>query len=194
MPTTAYAVLGLLSFGTERSGYELRQVALDSLRFFYWTPAQSQIYKELRRLEELGYVRGRAVAQRDRPDKVAYGITDEGLAECRRWLATAPVAPPVFKFDAALRLFFGHLSEPERLAEVVDEHRRYLADLLADLDRVRAALGDEPTSAYPRVLARWGSELYANELATLAQVREAVAGDAAAPEEAVVAPPGRRLG
>jgi DNA-binding PadR family transcriptional regulator len=72
LPGTAYAVLGLLSFGPELSGYELRQLALNSLRFFYWTPAQSQIYRELRRLAGLGYVTGREVSQDSRPDKVAY--------------------------------------------------------------------------------------------------------------------------
>ena len=144
---------------------------------------------------------GRAVAQRDRPDKVAYGITEAGLAECRRWIAEAPLAPPVFKFDAGLRLFFGHLSEPGRLVEVVDEHRRYLAELVADLDHVREALGDEPTLAYPRVLARWGSELYANELDTLGRVREAIhrttvaaAEPVVVPEETVSPPPSRRSG
>ncbi len=34
LPTTTYAVLGLLSLGEELSGYELRQWALRSLRFF----------------------------------------------------------------------------------------------------------------------------------------------------------------
>ena len=76
LPGSAYAVLGLLSFGAELSGYELRQLALNSLRFFYWTPAQSQIYRELRRLSGLGYVTGREVRQDGRPDKVAYSITE----------------------------------------------------------------------------------------------------------------------
>src|SRR5690242_1918293 len=55
LPATAWAVLGLLSFPGERTGYELKKWADSSLRFFYWSPAISQIYAELRRLEELGY-------------------------------------------------------------------------------------------------------------------------------------------
>ncbi|MFI8792971.1 hypothetical protein [Streptomyces sp. NPDC055105] len=51
LPPTAWAVLGLLSFPGERTGYELKKWADASLRFFYWSPAISQIYAELRRLE-----------------------------------------------------------------------------------------------------------------------------------------------
>jgi len=51
LPATGYAVLGLLSFGRELTGYELKQWADGSLRFFYWSPAVSQIYSELKRLE-----------------------------------------------------------------------------------------------------------------------------------------------
>ena len=56
LPATAWAVLGLLSFGRDLTGYDLKKWADSSLRFFYWSPAISQIYGELRRLESLGYV------------------------------------------------------------------------------------------------------------------------------------------
>ena len=51
---TSWAVLGLLSFGEELSGYDLKKWADWSLRFFYWAPSYSQIYGELRKLEEIG--------------------------------------------------------------------------------------------------------------------------------------------
>ena len=59
LPLTAWAVLGMLSFGRELSGYDLKKWADSSLRFFYWSPASSQIYAELRRLERVGYVESR---------------------------------------------------------------------------------------------------------------------------------------
>ncbi|MCP3818723.1 hypothetical protein NLX86_11540 [Streptomyces sp. A3M-1-3] len=52
-------MLGLLSFPGARTGYELKKWADASLRFFYWSPAISQIYAELRRLETLGYATSR---------------------------------------------------------------------------------------------------------------------------------------
>src|SRR4028119_2379579 len=92
LPTTTYAVLGLLGFGQELSGYEVRQWALRSLRFFFWTPAQSHVYRELRRLEGLGLAARRAVPQEGRPDKRVFAITDEGRRELARWIDEAPLA------------------------------------------------------------------------------------------------------
>ena len=194
LPTTAYAVLGLLSFGTELSGYELRQLALNTLRFFFWSPAQSQIYRELRRLEELGLVTSRAVAQTDRPDKVAYAITGPGRDELARWVDRAPVAPPVFKFESALRLFFGQSAEPQALVEVVAEHRTALERSLADLREVRAALpDDDPALALQRIVAGWGLRLYQSELDVLADVADELAALPAPHPDEAPAQTARRL-
>ena len=62
---TSWAVLGLLSFGEELSGYDLKKWADWSLRFFYWAPSYSQIYGELRKLEEIGYATSRVVNKDD---------------------------------------------------------------------------------------------------------------------------------
>ena len=57
IPVTGYAILGLLTFGDELTGYEIKQRADITLRFYWVSPAMSQIYTELRRLltERLGY-------------------------------------------------------------------------------------------------------------------------------------------
>ena len=189
LPGSAYAVLGLLSFGAELSGYELRQLALNSLRFFYWTPAQSQIYRELRRLAGLGYVIGREVSQDGRPDKVAYSITDAGQAELARWLEEAPIAPPAIRYDTALRIFFGHATTPDRLRALVAEHRVHLERMLAELHAIRAMLDGDPTLALPRIVADWGDHLYGGELAALEQVSAALAGLDGTPEPGQVTVP-----
>src|SRR5919106_3112715 len=75
-PTTSYAVLGLLTFG-EMSGYDITKVAEQSIGFFF-TPAKSQIYSELRRLVSLGYSTEREVEQDRLPDKRLYRITERG--------------------------------------------------------------------------------------------------------------------
>ncbi len=181
LPDTAYAVLGLLTYRNEASGYELRQLALVSLRFFYWSPAQSQIYRELRRLSSLGYVTGRAVAQDRRPDKVLYCISDAGRAELTRWLENAPVSPPIIKYDAALRLFFGHVSTPERLRQLLDQHRHYLDQLLARLHEVRESLADDPSRAYAYVVAEWGEHLYGGEVEAVRRADAALAALAETP-------------
>ena len=79
LPVTAYALLGLLTFGDELTGYELKQRADVTLRFYWVSPAMSQIYSELARLTGLGLV-GRRVGRRRRHAR-AYRITDEGRAD-----------------------------------------------------------------------------------------------------------------
>lgn len=82
---TGWSVLGLLSFGQELSGYDLKKWANWSLRFFYWAPSYSQIYNELRRLEELGLATSRVVNKDDVRGKRLYAITSAGSAALAAW-------------------------------------------------------------------------------------------------------------
>jgi DNA-binding PadR family transcriptional regulator len=163
LPNTAYAVLGLLAFGQELSGYDLKRWA-DNLRFFYWSPAHSQIYGELRRLEARGLVAVREVAQAHRPDKRLYRISQAGLAETRRWLDQAPVEPLVLKHSVALRIFFGHLTSPERLRAILAEYVDDLDRTMAELRAVREGLGDDQGFRFPALVAEWGLAYYQAEI------------------------------
>ena len=50
-----YGILGLLAFWGPLSGYDLKRL-FDHTLAPMWGAAQSQIYKELRRMKELGWV------------------------------------------------------------------------------------------------------------------------------------------
>ena len=102
----AYAILGLISFG-EMSGYDLKRFADRSIHHFYWSPAASQVYSELRRLKSMGFVTERRVEQQTRPDKRLYQITQRGREELQRWLDRPEVDPDVGKSTFLLKLFFG---------------------------------------------------------------------------------------
>jgi DNA-binding PadR family transcriptional regulator len=157
---TGYAVLGLLSFGRELSGYDLKKWADSSLRFFYWSPAISQIYSELRRLERLGFVRSRPAAQDELRNKRLYRITPSGQAELRRWMAETPVDPPVVKHPALLRVWLGHLSDPALLRPVVEAHRDHAERMLAEVRHSEARAQDDPMWRYPELVIRWGERYY----------------------------------
>src|SRR5687768_3931891 len=92
LPTTSYVILGLLTF-REMSGYDLKQLINKSITHFYWSPAKSQIYGELRRLESHGLVTMREVPQTLRPDKRLYRITPQGTEAMMRWLEHSGVEP-----------------------------------------------------------------------------------------------------
>ena len=90
LPSTGYALLGLLTFG-EKSGYDLGKFVNETIAHFFFNPAKSQVYAELRRLVARGYATEREVAQRDRPDKRLYAITPTG--RCTPTGYHAEVAP-----------------------------------------------------------------------------------------------------
>jgi DNA-binding PadR family transcriptional regulator len=163
LPPTGWAVLGLLSFGRELSGYDLKKWADSSLRFFYWSPAISQIYGELRRLERLGYVESRTTAQDDLRNKRMYRITSAGRDALAAWADGAPVEPPVLKHGVLLRVWLGHLAGPDVLREIVLEHRAYVDEVLEILRAGRINAENEPAFAYPAIVIRWGQRYYANE-------------------------------
>ena len=59
---TGWALLGMLSGGDELSGYDIKKWINWAIQFFYSSPAYSQIYSELKRLERLGLVSSRVDA------------------------------------------------------------------------------------------------------------------------------------
>ena len=165
IPATAWAVLGILSFGREMSGYDIKQWADAILRFFYWSPATSQIYTEVRRLERLGLVTSRTVARDGAREKTIYAITPDGTAALERWQAEVDAEAPVVKDALLLRVWLGHLAEPARLREQVETHR---ARLLAELDDARESLrGSEghPGWEYPALVVEWTCRRIEAELA-----------------------------
>ncbi len=161
---TANAVLGLLSFGQELSGYDLKKWADHSLRFFFWSPASSQIYSELRRLESRGYVSSRVIAKDDTRGRRVYAITDEGRRALAQWLATEPADVAVLKHPTILRVWLGHLMEPETLRKVVHEHRDRLEGRLAEVHHDQRRVAADPTMAYAKLVIDWAERYYQAEL------------------------------
>ncbi|MEV8533081.1 PadR family transcriptional regulator [Streptomyces sp. NPDC051211] len=164
-PATGWAVLGLLSFGEELSGYDLKKWSDRSLRFFYWSPSFSQIYGELKRLEKAGYTSSRMVAQETgNRDKRVYRITPEGLAAVREWAREVPVDPPVLKHGPMLRLWLGHLLEPGQMREVLLRQQEFAEQMrrraAADAEEAR---DEEEAWAHPALALRWAERYYASE-------------------------------
>jgi DNA-binding PadR family transcriptional regulator len=167
LPVTAYALLGLLTFGDELTGYELKQRADNTLRFYWVAPAMSQIYTELGRLTEHGYVEPLTSVGEGRRT-TTYRITRAGEHALHDWIGDAPVGFPTLKHTVLLRLLVGHASEPERMRDLLQEYLAGLAHVRQDLREVRESLrgADGPGQAfhYPSVVAEWGLDYYAAEV------------------------------
>ena len=134
LPTTSYILLGMLS-SQERSGYDLKLLLDKQVHHVYWSPAKSQIYGELRRLDQAGLATMTEVEQTNRPDKRLYRITPAGRQALQQWLASADVEPDVFKSPLLLHLFFGHLMPRQVLIAQLERRQQKLTAELQGHER-----------------------------------------------------------
>jgi DNA-binding PadR family transcriptional regulator len=171
--TTGYTLLGLLSFGRELSGYELKQWA-ENLRFFWSAPAMSQVYRELERLTAAGLVDQRLVVREGNRSTKVYALSDRGRDAVRAWLASPP-DPPVLRHPVALRVFFGHLLDAEDLRAAVVAHREWCDRMLSDLAAVRADLGDDAMWRNAALVADWGLDYYRGEISAAEGIEASIA-------------------
>lgn len=162
LPVTSFALLGLLTFGDELTGYELKRRADMTLRFYWVAPAMSQIYTEVARLTDLGLLAATADAGSTR-----YRITEAGQAALREWLTTTPAGFPLLKHPVALRLLIAHASTPEQTQAMLEEYVEQVTAARADLVVVRESLrgADAPGAAFrnPALVAEWGLAYFDSE-------------------------------
>lgn len=164
LSTTSYALLGLLAFDAETSrdgltGYELKQRADFTLRFYWTSPAMSQIYSELSRLSRAGLTEPTSTRSGRRTTR-RYRISDAGSAELSRWLADSHPDFPVLKHPVALRLLMGRLMEPAQLVGMLEGYREQLAERRGELEAILAGLDEHGATRYPALVAQWGLEYY----------------------------------
>ncbi len=163
LPPTSWAVLAMLSYEEEISGYDLKKWADWSIRYFYWSPSYSQIYSELKKLERHGFAQSRVDSDNAMRGRRLYRITSTGRAAVTAWSNNAPVDPPMLKHHVMLRVMFGHLSSPDRLKEILRDH-------IADVERLEhsaavdsEAAKSEPGWAYSQIVLQWAQRYYAAE-------------------------------
>src|SRR6185312_10818874 len=98
------------------------------MRFYYGSPAYSQIYAELKKLEKLGLVTSRVDNTGPRNRRL-YKITADGLEAVTWWAREAPVDPPTLKHGPLMRVTLGHLADPARLKEILQEHVSFVDEM-----------------------------------------------------------------
>lgn len=137
-PTT-YGLLGLLAVRSW-TGYELTRQVRRSLRFV-WSVSDGHLYREQKRLVELGWATvGEEMA--GLRSRKRYTITPAGRAALETWLETEPEEPH-FQIEGVLRIFFGDMTTPDVMATaseqtamaaraMLDEMYEFAAEYLED--------------------------------------------------------------
>ncbi|GAA4429481.1 hypothetical protein GCM10023169_31890 [Georgenia halophila] len=176
---TSYALLGLMTFKEAAdgvTGYELKQLADLTLRFYWVAPAMSQVYSELDRLADAALVAARPNGTATRRS-TRYVITPDGEQALRSWLADEPAGFPVLKHPVALRLLMGDLSSAEDLRAMLVEHLEALATRRAELQAVRHSLEGREDMTYPAMVADWGLAYFDSEVQIVQDLERRIADE-----------------
>ena len=118
-----YGLLGLLSYH-DSTGYDLTKIFESSLNNF-WHAQSSQIYRELKRMEESGWVSSHNKIQKGRPNKRIYTITEIGKTEFKKWMAKTKLEFENYHNIMQLRIFFGADDPKTTLALLKEYEKKY---------------------------------------------------------------------
>ncbi len=147
---TAASLLGFLE-SEPLSGYDLA-ARIDSSIGRFWNTTQSQIYRELGTLADLGYVKVGAAGARAR---TVYAITPAGRAAFAAWIERMP-GDVIIRFPLLLAVFFADRLPPGRLAEMLRFHRATHEALVREYERRLPAI--ERSHPYRADTMRFGIE------------------------------------
>jgi DNA-binding PadR family transcriptional regulator len=97
----SHTILAVLA-QSPHSGYDISKRFEESVSC-YWQASQQQIYRELGKMEQQGWVTFEKVPQEGKPDKKIYAITEAGRAELRRWYKE-PTEPTPIREDLLVKV------------------------------------------------------------------------------------------
>jgi DNA-binding PadR family transcriptional regulator len=138
----SHAILAVLASRT-CSGYDLAKQFDGSVGFF-WHATHQQIYRELTKLEENGWIDGEMIQQNGRPDKKSFSINEAGTKQLQDWIAkSTPLSP--MKDELLTKLFVGHLVPIEQLLQQLQEQRSHHVENLATYHTIEQQFFSQPT-------------------------------------------------
>lgn len=139
-----HAVLGLLTW-QPMTGYELASkfdVSLGNA----WHASHSQIYPELGKLEEEGFIE---VVARGARNSRTYGVTDDGRAELRRWLVEVEPSRQQ-RSESGVRMFLApRLLEPADARLALERDLRDVRAQQAVLGEIQRRIDEDPGGSHP---------------------------------------------
>lgn len=168
LPETSYAVLGLID-KRPASGYDLAALADQSLGYF-WPISRTLVYRELGRLEGLGWAVATEVAQERLPDKRVWSTTEQGRQALADWLSRPAEGGTSFRSGVLLKFMFGARMSPAALTSLLADYRESLQTTATDLSSVVQGLENSPEARMGRLAALHGLRSAEARLAWLDEV------------------------
>lgn len=111
------------------SGYDLAK-NFDASIGFFWRASHQQIYRELGRLREKGYVKSQEITQTGKPNRIMHTITPEGQRALKTW-SVKPAKVPSVKDELLVKFYaLEHMdmsAMKEQLAIRIEQHQTKLS-------------------------------------------------------------------
>ena len=145
-----WAVLGLLGV-KPMSGYDIKRAVDRTIRHF-WAASYGQIYPELKRLEEAGWISGKDASQGERARRI-YKLTAQGGRELDAWLHGYETRVEL-RDESLLRLFFADALPRNEALGLLSARREGYRMMLAYLRSLDDGEGADPP--FVDLVYRWG--------------------------------------
>ena len=146
----AHAILALLVH-QPMSGYDLNKAFEESVGCF-WKATHQQIYRELGKLEDQGWITAETIAQEGRPDKKLYSMTGLGHENLTRWVAQPCDVMPI-KEELLVKVFVGDLVPRAVIRQQIEQHRQLHQ---TTLERYRSIEQEFCSSTDPSPMMQFG--------------------------------------
>ena len=162
LKTSSYLILGLVRGGVS-SGYALKRFIEEQRMSVFWATMFAQIYPELARLEDAGYLAHREDPHGARRRRV-YTLTPKGERALMSWLRRSRIPAMELRDEGLLRLAFAdNLPRDEAIALVgrlrarSEEAEREFREQIIPAGEALRSLG----LRFPVVIGRMGAEYHA---------------------------------
>ena len=139
----AHAIMTAL-IDNDLSGLELAKDFEASLGLF-WRASHQQIYQELRKLAEKGWLNKREVNQSGKPNKIVYGLTLAGREALAEWVFGPTKVQPT-KDELLLKLYNLSENNVEHLIGEISLRREEVMQRLYLYEAIRRRHYDDPTT------------------------------------------------
>ena len=173
LKTSSYLIIGLVRGGVT-SGYAIRAFIEEHRMEVFWATTFAQIYPELAKLEDDGYLTHRDDSQGKRQRR-AYTVTAKGERALMSWLRRTRVPPMELRDEGLLRLALAdHLPRADAIALVqrlrarAEEAHREFRDEIVPMGEALRAGG----LRFPVVVGRMGEAYHSWALEHLTQLEE----------------------
>jgi len=128
-----HGILGLLSIN-DYTGYDI-SITFSQVLSYFWMANQSQIYRELNKMEKDGLVNSYKVAQANHPDKRVYSITEGGKNHLLQWLNDEGMEQLlVIRCPILMKLFFADSLPKEKVVALLKSFREKCAEKLKEVE------------------------------------------------------------